>query len=30
MRLCTDLPIGNDAQGLTKPRWRDTRLQQVV
>src|SRR5207247_1495163 len=27
VRLCTHLSVGNDSQGLTEPRWRDTRLQ---
>src|SRR5947208_1650756 len=30
VRLCTQLSVGNDSQGLTEPRWRDTRLQQVI
>src|SRR6266702_3311071 len=30
VRLCTHLSVGNDSQGLTEPRWCDTRLQQVI
>ena len=30
VRFCPHLFVGNDSQGLTEPRWRDTRLQQVI